>query len=47
MSPIVGQLLTEMIVDGKASTLDVSPLRASRFAESDLVKTPYAYGVIG
>jgi sarcosine oxidase, subunit beta len=47
MSPIVGQLLTEMIVDGKASTLDVAPLRASRFAENDLVKTPYAYGVIG
>lgn len=47
MSPIVGQLLTEMIVDGKAATLDVAPLRASRFAENDPVKTPYAYGVIG
>lgn len=47
MSPIVGQLMGELIVDGKASTLDITPLRFGRFAENDLVKTPYAYGVMG
>jgi sarcosine oxidase subunit beta len=47
MSPIVGQLLTELIVDGAAKTLDISPLRLERFEENDLVKTPYAYGVMG
>jgi sarcosine oxidase subunit beta len=47
MSPIVGQLMTELIVDGKAGTLDIAPLRMSRFDENDLVKTPYAYGVMG
>lgn len=47
MSPIVGQLMSEMIVDGQARTLDISPLRLGRFADNDLVKTPYAYGVIG
>ncbi len=47
MSPIVGQLLSELIVDGKTSTLDITLLRATRFAEDDLVKTPYAYGVMG
>jgi sarcosine oxidase subunit beta len=47
MSPIVGQLMAELIIDGKASTLNTSPLRLSRFDESDLVKTPYAYGVMG
>jgi sarcosine oxidase subunit beta len=47
MSPIVGQLMTELIVDGKATTLDIAPLRFSRFEENDLVKTPYAYGVMG
>ena len=31
--PICGLLLTEMIVDGQATTLDVSALRLSRFAE--------------
>ncbi|HYV39069.1 MAG TPA: FAD-dependent oxidoreductase, partial [Gemmataceae bacterium] len=47
MSPIVGQLMTEMVVDGKASALDIAPLRFARFDENDLVKTPYAYGVMG
>src|SRR5262245_20458238 len=47
MSPIVGQVMSELIVDGRAKALDIAPLRLSRFAENDLVKTPYAYGVIG
>jgi sarcosine oxidase subunit beta len=47
MSPIVGQLMAELIVDGQAKTLDIAPLRAARFQEGDMVKTPYAYGVIG
>jgi sarcosine oxidase subunit beta len=47
MSPIVGQLMAELIVDGEAKTLDIAPLRLGRFAENDLVKTPYAYGVMG
>jgi sarcosine oxidase subunit beta len=47
MSPIVGQLMAELIVDGKASALDISPLRLARFEEEDLFKTPYAYGVMG
>jgi sarcosine oxidase subunit beta len=47
MSPIVGQLMAELIVDGRAITLDITPLRLSRFEEKDPVKTPYAYGVMG
>jgi sarcosine oxidase subunit beta len=47
MSPIVGQLMTELIVDGQAKTLDMGPLRFARFEENDLVKTPYTYGVMG
>jgi sarcosine oxidase, subunit beta len=47
MSPIVGQLLAEFIVDGKTSTLDVAPLRFARFEDNDLLKTGYAYGVMG
>jgi sarcosine oxidase subunit beta len=47
MSPIVGQLMAELIVDGQAKTLDIAPLRLARFADNDLVKTPYAYGVMG
>jgi glycine/D-amino acid oxidase-like deaminating enzyme len=47
MAPTVGQLMAELIVDQKTSTFDIAPLRASRFAEQDLVKIKYAYGVIG
>jgi sarcosine oxidase, subunit beta len=47
MSPIVGQLMAELIVDGKAGTLDVSALRLARFDEKDLIKTSYANSVMG
>jgi glycine/D-amino acid oxidase-like deaminating enzyme len=47
MSPIVGQLMAELVLDGRASTLDITPLRLARFEENDPVKTPYAYGVMG
>ncbi len=32
-SPALGQLLAEEILDGKATSLDITPLRPSRFAE--------------
>lgn len=47
MSPIVGQLMAELIVDGRSAALDISALRLARFEENDLVKTPYSYGVMG
>jgi glycine/D-amino acid oxidase-like deaminating enzyme len=47
MSPVVGQLMAELIMDGQATTLDIRPLRLSRFEENDPVKTPYSYGVMG
>lgn len=36
-SPALGKLLAEIIVDGRASSLDTFPLRPSRFAEGDLI----------
>jgi glycine/D-amino acid oxidase-like deaminating enzyme len=47
MSPIVGTLMAELIVDGGAKALDIQALRLARFKEDDLVKTPYNYGVMG
>jgi sarcosine oxidase, subunit beta len=35
-APALGQLLAEVITDGVASTMDVSPLRPNRFREGDL-----------
>jgi len=37
-APIVGKLLAEMIVDGKARTVDVSRLSLERFERGDLVR---------
>jgi sarcosine oxidase subunit beta len=37
-SPAAGLLLAEAIVDGRASTLDIAPLRLERFAEGDLLE---------
>jgi hypothetical protein len=39
-SPAPGQLLAEIICDGTASTLDVSPFRPTRFAEGALTAAP-------
>jgi sarcosine oxidase, subunit beta len=36
--PIAGQLVAEMILDGRAHSLDIRQLRFSRFAEGDLVR---------
>lgn len=36
--PIAGLLVAEMVVDGRAHTLDLHQLRFSRFAEGDLVR---------
>jgi sarcosine oxidase subunit beta len=47
MSPVVGELMAELVVDGVAATLDVAALRLARFEENDPVKTGYAYGVMG
>lgn len=36
MAPAVGKLLAELVVDGRAASFDIHPLRASRFGEGEL-----------
>lgn len=38
-APVLGQLAAEIILDGRAKSLDVHALRASRFAENDPVRS--------
>ncbi|MCS7015932.1 MAG: FAD-binding oxidoreductase [Gemmatales bacterium] len=45
-APMIGQLLAELIVDGQYRSLDVTAFRLNRFAEGQLIKTRYTYGVI-
>jgi len=39
-SPAVGNVIAELIVDGKASTIDISPLSIERFRKGELVLEP-------
>lgn len=47
LSPMVAQLMSELVLEGQASSLDITPLRLARFAENDPVKIPHSYGVMG
>jgi len=47
MAPAVGQLMTELIVDGAAQTFDIRPLRFARFAEGDPFGGTAAASVMG
>lgn len=46
LSPMVGKTMAELIVNGQASSVDISPLRYSRFAEGDLMNSSYRYRVL-
>ena len=46
LSPMVGVLMAELIGDGQASTMDISPLRFSRFAEGMLNNAGYGFDVL-
>ena len=46
LSPMVGVLMAELIANGAATTMDISPLRFSRFAEGDLNNAGYGFDVL-
>jgi sarcosine oxidase subunit beta len=41
--PIAGQLLAELIADGRASTLDIAPLALDRFARGEVTLEPLTF----
>ena len=46
LSPIVGVIMAELVLDGSATSIDISPLRMSRFREGRLNQARYAYKVL-
>ena len=46
LSPAVGLLMAELVLDGRATTIDINPLRMSRFAEGDLNLPGYGFRVL-
>ena len=47
LSPAVGKLIAEMVIDGSAQAFDIRQLRATRFAEGDLFGPKSDYKVMG
>ena len=45
IAPAVGRLVADIVVDGRSADprIPESDFRLSRFAEDDLLKTPYPY----
>ena len=46
LSPMIGLTMAELIVQGESSSIDISPLRFSRFDEGDLMESSYRYRVL-
>jgi sarcosine oxidase subunit beta len=47
LAPAAGEVMAELVIDGKATTLDPVPLRAARFSEGEGAKTNgLPYGVV-
>ena len=46
LSPTVGICMAELVLEGAAHTVDITPLRISRFAEGDLHSITYKFRVI-
>ena len=46
LSPMVGALMAELIGTGRATTVDITPLRFSRFAEGQLNGAGYGFDVL-
>ena len=46
LSPMVGKLMAELVGHGEATSMDISPLRLSRFAEGALNNAGYGFDVL-
>lgn len=44
-SPAIGKCMAEWIADGEAQTIDLTPFRSSRFAEGQMWKDEFDYGL--
>ena len=46
LSPAIGKSVAELVVEGRARDVDLTPLRFTRFAEGDLLESSYRYRVL-
>jgi glycine/D-amino acid oxidase-like deaminating enzyme len=46
LSPMIGVTMAELVAQGASTSIDISPLRYSRFEENDLLGSSYRYRVL-
>ncbi len=46
LSPAIGKAVAELVAEGRARDVDLTPLRLGRFAEGDLLESSYRYRVL-
>ena len=46
LAPMIGTVMAELVTEGQAASVDITPLRVSRFREGDLVRSSYRYSVL-
>lgn len=43
ISPAIGLVMSELLLDGRSSTVDITPFHPNRFAEGRPIRAPYEY----
>jgi sarcosine oxidase subunit beta len=43
LSPAIGLVMSELIIDGNAKTVDITPFRPNRFQEGQPIKADFEY----
>jgi glycine/D-amino acid oxidase-like deaminating enzyme len=43
ISPAIGLVMSELLVDGRASAVDITPFRVSRFTEGKPIRPEFEY----
>ena len=46
LAPMIGVVMAELITQGQATSVDITPLRWNRFQEGNLVRSSYGYNVL-
>jgi sarcosine oxidase subunit beta len=46
LAPMVGVAMAELVLEGRATSVDIAPLRMGRFRDGDLLRSRYRYNVL-
>ena len=47
IAPAVGQIMSDLVIDGRCDRYDISIFRHNRFTDRDLHQSAYRYSILG